>query len=270
MTNSELLRESADEVASRLSRACQVAALTGAGISAESGIPTFRSGASALWRNLRAEELATPEAFARDPALVTDWYRMRLQIVEQARPNPGHIALAQIERHLAARGAEFTLVTQNVDGLHAEGGSESIVELHGSIRTWRCTACAHEQSLDQLGRTAELGGAAQHGRLPEDKDRLFHCSCGAVLRPGVVWFGESLPFGAWERAERAATAAEVFIVAGTSAAVYPAAGLVGVAKHAGAYVVEINPEATGATSICDLSVRAPSGEFLPLVADRIM
>jgi len=259
MTERERLSAAADEVASRLSHARRAAALTGAGISAESGIPTFRSGASALWRNFRAEELATPEAFARDPELVTDWYRMRLRTVRQARPNPGHIALAQIERRLMAHGAEFTLVTQNVDGLHAEGGSENIVELHGSIRTWRCVACRKE-----------LSGSDLDGRADDESQRLLHCSCSSLLRPGVVWFGEALPSDAWERAERAATAAEVFIVAGTSAAVYPAAGLVAAAKHAGAFVVEINPEATGATAICDLSVRALSGEFLPLVADRLL
>jgi NAD-dependent deacetylase len=239
----------ADQVALLLSQARNAAALTGAGMSAESGIPTFRSGATALWRNHRAEDLATPEAFARDPALVTEWYRMRLQMVQAARPNPGHIALAEIERSFAARGADFNLVTQNVDGLHAEAGSRDVVELHGSIRIWRCVACGQQQSMN---------------------DQPSLCPCGSLLRPGVVWFGEALPPTTWERAERAASASSVFIVAGTSAAVYPAAGLIAMAKHVGAFVVEINPEATDATAICDMSVRARSGEFLPLVFARLL
>jgi NAD-dependent deacetylase len=252
------LAAAADEVALRVSRARRVAALTGAGISAESGIPTFRSGATALWRSYRAEELATPEAFARDPSLVTEWYLMRLKMVLGARPNAGHVALAQIERRLEARGAGFSLVTQNVDGLHGEGGSQDLVELHGSIRTWRCVACGQEQ------RAADL-----YGRLADEKHLPFRCSCGSMLRPGVVWFGETLPPHAWERAESAASAADVFIVAGTSAAVYPAASLVAIAKHSGAFVVEINPEATGATTLCDMAVRSPSGEFLPLICERL-
>ena len=244
------LGTAAGDLARRLARACQAAVLTGAGISAESGIPTFRSGSNPLWRNYRPEELATPEAFARDPELVTEWYRMRLRMVLDARPNPGHLALAQIEQSYAARGADFSLLTQNVDGLHVEGGSRNVVELHGSIRVWRCAACAKETpNLDAI--------------------RPIVCSCGSMMRPGVVWFGEALPHIAWERAERAASAAEVFIVAGTSAAVYPAAGLVAIAKRAGAFVVEVNPETTEATSLCDLAVRAPSGAFLPLVADLL-
>jgi NAD-dependent SIR2 family protein deacetylase len=277
-----MLHAASVEVGLRLSRARRAAALTGAGISAESGIPTFRSGATALWRNYRAEELATPEAFARDPSLVTEWYLMRLQMVRDARPNAGHLALAQIERFLAARGAGFSLLTQNVDGLHGEGGSQNVVELHGNIRTWRCVACGKEQLLDKLCGTNLLRdcggadfvedrcGADLYGRPTNERLLPLHCSCGSMLRPGVVWFGETLPPNTWERAERAASEADVFIVAGTSAAVYPAAGLVAIAKHAGAFVVEINPEATGATRLCDIAVRSPSGEFLPLVCDRLL
>jgi len=232
--------------------------LTGAGISAESGIPTFRSGATALWRGYRPEDLATPEAFAREPELVTRWYRMRLQMVLEAHPNPGHVALARIERSFGKRDAAFCLLTQNVDGLHVEGGSQNVVELHGSIRTWRCVGCAREVSIS--------GGPA---RPKFDADRPIVCSCSTLMRPGVVWFGEMLPQVAWERAEHVASAAEVFIVAGTSAAVYPAAGLVSIAKRAGAFVVEVNPESTEATPLCDLSVRAPSGVFLPLVWEQM-
>ena len=256
--NLEPLRAAAEEVADRVSCARRAAALTGAGISAESGIPTFRSASTALWRNYRPEDLATPDAFARDPELVTEWYMMRLQMVLAARPNPGHVALAKIEQSFRARGADFNLLTQNVDGLHVEAGTRNVVELHGSIRIWRCVACAMELTAAACltQRENEVGGA-------------IRCNCGAPMRPGVVWFGEVLPRDAWERAERDALAAEIFVVAGTSAAVYPAAGLVDIAMRSGAFIVEVNPESTDATPICDLSVRAPSGTFLPLVWERM-
>ena len=246
--------EAARIIAERLSRAHRASALTGAGISAESGIPTFRSGATALWRDHRPEDLATPEAFARDPELVTQWYRMRLQMVMDARPNSGHIALAKIEASFSARGAEFDVLTQNVDGLHLEGGSLNLVELHGSIRLWRCVACENNVRFDLELARRKTGG-----------ETVLRCACGSLMRPGVVWFGEPMPAVAWERACAAASAAEIFIVAGTSAAVYPAASLVLFAKRAGAFVVEVNPESTDATPLCDLSVRATSGAFLPLV-----
>jgi NAD-dependent deacetylase len=252
------LAGAADDLAARLSRARRAAVLTGAGISAESGIPTFRSGPTALWRDRRPEDLATPDAFARDPALVTEWYLMRVKMVLDARPNPGHVALAHIERNFHARRAEFSVLTQNVDGLHAAGGSRNVIELHGSIRTWRCVGCEQELPITDAAAQSE-----SEARKP------MRCPCGALLRPGVVWFGEALPRYAWARAEHAASAAEVFIVAGTSAAVHPAAALVAVAKHAGAFVVEVNPEATEATPLCDLFVRAPSGAFLPMVSERM-
>jgi NAD-dependent deacetylase len=256
-SNEERLRTAADVLGRRLLNVRRAVALTGAGISAESGIPTFRSAANALWGEYRPEELATPEAFARDPALVTEWYLMRLGLLAAAQPNPGHLALARIQNSFAARGASFDLLTQNVDGLHGEAGSHDVVELHGSIRIWRCVSCAGERLVapDRAGTEPQLLGP-------------LRCQCGSILRPGVVWFGETLPQAAWQRAERASAEAEVFIVAGTSAAVYPAAALIGVAKRAGAYVAEINLEATEATSLCDLSVRAPSGAFLPLVAEK--
>jgi len=241
-------------LAARLSRARRAAVLTGAGISAESGIPTFRSGANALWRDRKPEDLATPEAFARDPGLVTGWYLMRLRMLLDALPNPGHTALAEIERRFVERRAFFSVITQIVDGLHHAGGSSDVVELHGSIRHWRCVACARERQLtaDFVRSESERGGPIE-------------CGCGALMRPGVVWFGEALPTHAWALADAVASRAEVFIVAGTSAAVYPAAGLVAIAKRAGAFVVEVNPEATEATALCDLVVRARSGEFLPLI-----
>jgi NAD-dependent deacetylase len=216
-------------------------------MSAESGIPTFRSGAGALWRDYRPEQLATPEAFANDPALVWEWYRGRIDALEAAAPNAGHVALVRI----AAAVPAFSVITQNVDGLHAIAGSADVIELHGNIRRTQCTGCGAVDDYRRSDRAVPL------------------CSCGAMLRPGVVWFGEPLPSIAMERAHKAAARADVFFVLGTSAVVYPAAGFVDVAKEAGAFVVEVNPERTDASARCDLSVRAKTGEFLPLVADAL-
>jgi NAD-dependent deacetylase len=231
----------ARELGHRLTSAVSVVVLTGAGMSAESGLPTFRGGSGALWNDQRPEDLATPQAFDRDPKLVSTWYRERRVRAAAARPNAGHRALERLAKSLGS----FTIVTQNVDGLHAEAGSADVVELHGSIRWSRCIACGDRKrgSLD--------------GPLPD------LCACGGLMRPDVVWFGEALSPPVWERAEGSAREASVFIVAGTSAAVYPAAGLVHIAKHAGAFVAEVNPEPTEASAICDLVVRAPVGAFFP-------
>ena len=234
----------AEALAQQLRRASAAAALTGAGVSAESGLPTFRSGTGALWRNRDPMTLATPQAFERDPVLVWEWYRERLRKHRDAKPNAGHLALVDI----AQKVPEFALVTQNVDGLHAQAGSRDVIELHGCLRQSRCSRCGTIVAT------------------PLDGDLPPRCACGGSLRPNVVWFGENLPPGAFERALEAVTRADVFIVAGTSAIVHPAAGLVDVARRSGAFVAEVNPEETPATSICDLSVRAASGVFLPLVA----
>ncbi len=231
-------------LASRLRDARAVTVLSGAGMSAESGIPTFRSGVDALWRGRRPETLATPNAFAHDPLLVWRWYGERLAHLRACRPNPGHTALVRI----AALVPHLTIVTQNVDGLHRAAGSTRVIELHGDIRRARCTACG-------MRRTDHVD-AAIAGTIPR-------CVCGAMLRPDVVWFGEMLPDGAIEEASAAAAGADVFFVAGTSAVVYPAAGLVPIAREAGAFVVEVNPEPTDASSLCDLIVRTPAGVLLP-------
>ena len=221
-----------------------MAVLTGAGISAESGIPTFRS-AGGLWKQFRPEELATPQAFARDPLLVWEWYQWRRELISRAEPNAGHLALAALER----RKEIFTLITQNVDGLHDRAGSKQILKIHGDIWTLRCTACPKEwRDLKPV-----------FPALPPK------CECGAMARPGVVWFGESLPARVWEEAERAAASAEVFLVAGTSAVVYPAAGLVPLAKSAGAKVIELNTEETPASAIADAALRGRSAEILPML-----
>jgi len=225
-----------------LREASSVAVLTGAGISAESGIPTFR-GAGGLWRQSRAEELATPQAFARDPRLVWEWYDWRRGLIAQAEPNPGHRALAELE----SRIPRFTLITQNVDGLHDRAGSRNLLKVHGDIWEVRCQACGRQRRDDRVP-------------LPELPPR---CECGGIERPGVVWFGEPLPSDVWDRAERAARQAQVFIVAGTSAVVYPAAGLAPLARAAGAKLIEVNLEETPFSEEVDCSLRGRAGELLP-------
>jgi len=218
-----------------------LAVLTGAGISAESGIPTFR-GAGGLWKEYKPEDLATPEAFARDPRLVWEWYDWRRGLIAKAAPNAAHRALVTLER-LKPR---FTLITQNVDGLHDLAGSGKILKLHGDIWRMRCTECG----ANFPNRRVPLG------KLPP------HCACGGLARPGVVWFGEPLPEGMMQEAEHAASAAQVFLAIGTSATVYPAAGLIPFAKKAGAKVIEINPE-PGARDLADCVLEGPAGEWLP-------
>ena len=221
-----------------------VAVLTGAGISAESGIPTFR-GAGGLWRKYSPQELATPEAFARDPKLVWEWYDWRRGLIARAAPNAGHRALAELE----SRKSPFTLITQNVDGLHDLAGSKNPAKLHGDIWTVRCTACGREEHNRQVPLP----------NLPPE------CSCGAMLRPGVVWFGEGLPEPVWRRAMDAARGAEIFLLVGTSAIVYPAAGLVEVAREAGAHIVILNLEPTPLDGLADTVFNARAGEILPLL-----
>jgi len=219
-----------------------VAVLTGAGISAESGVPTFR-GAGGLWKEHKPEELATAEAFDRDPRLVWEWYDWRRGLIAKAAPNPGHKALVKLE----IRKPRFTLITQNVDGLHDLAGSGKILKLHGDIWRMRCTDC---------------GANFPNRRVPLPKIPP-HCACGGMARPGVVWFGEPLPDGMIKEAEHAAAAAQVFLVVGTSAMVHPAASLIPYAKQAGAKVVEINIEPTHATKMVDIALQGPSGELLP-------
>ena len=225
-----------------LASASRIAALTGAGISAESGIPTFR-GAGGLWRRYKAENLATPDAFARDPKLIWEWYNWRREVIAGLEPNAGHRALAKIEEG----SREFTLITQNVDGLHDRAGSRNILKVHGDIWMIRCTACSAERTdlRTPLGSIPPL------------------CSCGGLERPGVVWFGEALPERLWASAQRAAVDADVLLVVGTSAVVYPAAGLVNLAKSTNAKVVEINIEETPISGLVDYSLRAPAAEVLP-------
>ena len=208
----------------------RVVALTGAGVSAESGIPTFR-GPGGLWERFRPEDLATPEAFARDPRRVWAWYKWRLGIVLSARPNPAHLALAELER----MGLLEAVITQNVDGLHQEAGSKRVVELHGSLRRARCTRCGLRISLEAV-----------------PSEDLPKCpSCGGLLRPDVVWFGEPLPSDAWEEAVRLA------------------ATLPFLAKERGAAVVEVNVNQTPITEIAVVSLRGRASEVLPLLVSEV-
>jgi NAD-dependent deacetylase len=218
-----------------------IAVLTGAGVSAESGIPTFRSNGG-FWQQHRFEDLATPQAFLRDPKFVWTWYEERRRGIAEARPNAGHVALASLERQTPV----FTLITQNVDGLHDLAGSKSVIRLHGDIWTLRCVRCRREEV-----NRAELTS------LPP------YCACGGMLRPGVVWFGESLPEGAMERAAAVVGAADLLIVAGTSAQVYPAAGLIPLAIGNGATVIEINPAETEFSGDVTFALRGTSAEILP-------
>ena len=219
-----------------------IAVLTGAGISAESGVPTFR-GTGGLWRNFRPEDLATREAFRRDPKLVWEWYNWRRELIHKAQPNVGHQALAQLE----ARKGQFKLITQNVDGLHDLAGHRRPLKIHGDIWEIRCTKCARIWTDRAVP-------------LPEIPPR---CACGGMARPGVVWFGEGLPQGVWREAEKAVESAQLFLVVGTSAVVYPAANLIPLALSQKVKVVEINPDETPFSDEVDCTLRGPAGKILP-------
>ena len=244
-----------DWLAQHLRSAGTVTALTGAGISAESGVPTFR-GADGLWRNYSASDLATPEAFARDPRLVWAWYRWRQGIVGRAQPNAGHVALARLQSRLQG----FRLITQNVDGLHQRAGSLDVIEVHGNIWRARCArGCGFR--ADQTGIAPEAGASGD--------DRLPLCPCGALLRPDIVWFGEALGEDQLELAVRSARACAVFLAVGTSALVYPAAALPLMAGRAGAVVVEVNLEATPLTPHAGLVLRDSASDVLPALESRL-
>lgn len=232
----------------RLKSAKTVAILTGAGISAESGVPTFR-GEEGLWKKFRPEELANFDAFMRNPKLVWEWYNYRKKIVSEVEPNPGHYALAKMEEMYD----NFHLITQNIDNLHRRAGSKRIYELHGNIMRNRCVDC--NKQVEEISF--------------QDPEELQHCECGGLIRPDVVWFGEALPQQILMNSFMVAGDSEVFFSIGTSAVVQPAASLPIEAKNAGAYVVEINTEPTVISSFVDESILGKSGEILPQLMDKI-
>ncbi|MCS6907524.1 MAG: NAD-dependent deacylase [Anaerolineales bacterium] len=226
-----------------LRQAQRIAALTGAGVSQESGLRTFREAQDGLWAQYRPEDLATPQAFQRNPKLVWDWYAWRRERVYQAKPNPAHYALAELARLVP----HFTLITQNVDGLHQAAGSPNVIELHGNIRRVRCSVCG--QVYTQWEQHAE--------EVPRCR------SCNGLLRPDVVWFGENLPPAELEAAFEAARTCELFFSIGTSGVVQPAASLAYLARREGARIVEINAEATPLTPFADFAFQGKAGVILP-------
>jgi NAD-dependent deacetylase len=243
------LETSIQAVVAALQTARHVCVLTGAGVSAESGVPTFRDAQTGLWARFRPEELATPEAFAQDPQRIWDWYEWRRELVRQAEPNPGHFALARLARGLP----QLTLVTQNVDGLHQRAGSEHVIEYHGSLLRDRCSV----EGIVAPRSPMSVTGLPECGR------------CGELLRPDVVWFGEAIPRSALLQADAAAGHCDVFIAVGTAGAVYPAAGLAERARNAGATLIEVNPASTDLSSQVDLALRGPSGVVLAEIEKRL-
>jgi NAD-dependent deacetylase len=238
------LPELIERAAAHLRPARHVCVLTGAGISAESGIPTFRDAQEGLWAQYSPLDLATPEGFARDPELVWRWYEWRREMIRGAQPNPGHTALAQ----LAKRAPRLTLVTQNVDGLHQRAGSPAVLEYHGNILRDRCTAEQVVTERSEDSRAAALPRCA---------------SCGALLRPDVVWFGEMIPRHALVAADAAAADCDAFLSIGTSSLVYPAAGLAESALRRGVPVIEVNPNPTDLSAHADVVLTGPAGMVLP-------
>jgi len=231
-----------------LARAELVVAFTGAGISAESGVPTFR-GVDGIWKKMRPEELASMDGFLANPSLVWEWYQHRRTIVHAVQPNAGHQALVDMENIFP----QVTIVTQNIDNLHRRAGSNRVIELHGNIERNYCLQC----------------GARYGEELAVRPDSAPTCSrCGGLVRPDVVWFGEMLPEDAWEEAMHACEAADILISIGTSSVVYPAASLPMAAKRSGSFLLEVNPEPTPLTPSVDEYLPGPAGTVLPLLVDR--
>ncbi|NLW34638.1 MAG: NAD-dependent deacylase [Syntrophorhabdus aromaticivorans] len=233
-----------NQVTDRLASTKFLLVITGAGISAESGIPTFR-GNEGLWKNYRAEDLATPHAFARDPETVWEWHDWRRGIIGRAEPNAGHLAIKELEELFD----NFLLITQNVDGLHGRTGIRNMVEIHGNLWRVRCT---------REGKTSMLMDVPLKSVPPK-------CECGAVLRPDVVWFGESIPSLALEKAFRVIEQCDTLIVVGTSGVVYPVASFPETVKNNGGFVIEVNVEPTPISAVADASLYGNSGDILPML-----
>jgi NAD-dependent deacetylase len=239
-----------DRLAARLRRAARVTILTGAGVSAASGVPTFR-GSGGLWRQFRAEELATPEAFSRDPVLVWEWYAWRREVIASCRPNAAHDVIARWSRGFA----RCTVITQNVDDLHVQAGTANLIRVHGSLWELSCwQGCGTPPWRDEAVPLTPLPPSCP--------------ACGGLARPAVVWFGESLPRRELDAAVVACDC-DLFLTVGTSAIVYPAAGLVHEARRRGAFTAEINLEATAASSEVDVAIHGPADQLLSVIAARL-
>jgi len=242
------MMELAPELIEALRRAEKVLISTGAGVSAESGLPTFRDPQQGLWAKYRPQDMATPEAFARDPETVWRWYQWRRRVHADVVPNPAHRAIAAIQDHLPAS----ILVTQNVVRVHELAGSPSVIHLHGSVFRNKCADCSTPMP-----------------EVSHDVERPPRCAaCGGLCRPDVVWFGEGLPQAEWRAAAEAAEAAEIVLLVGTSATVYPAAELPVIAKRAGALIVQVNPAPTPADRIAH-NLRGPAGVVLPRLVEEV-
>lgn len=246
--------ESIQQTADLIKKSTIIAVLTGAGVSKESGVPTFRDAMEGLWAQYDPQQLATPQAFQKNPKLVWDWYTWRREMVSKAKPNPGHVALAQIEAKFPAT----TIITQNVDDLHEQAGSQNIIHLHGNIAQSKCyDDCQGTPTIIDL-----------NSFIWDRDDGPPPCPhCGAQVRPDVVWFGESLPLHHLERAAKLSISCDVMLVVGTSGLVSPAADLPVHAKREGAKIVEVNPDDTPLSSIADIRLRGPSGIMLPRVVE---
>ena len=249
MTNSSTTADALDLIRARLSEARRVFVLTGAGVSAESGVPTFRGGGgAAVWKGMPFYEISSAGMVERDLPEVWNWFDYRRGVLESLRPNPAHATLARWQDKFD----EFTLATQNIDGLHQTAGSRDVLEIHGNIWTARCLSCHARSDLREFD--ANMRPPTCH-------------TCGEPMRPDVVLFGEMIPGAIFQRATMRAAQADLCFVIGTSALVYPAAGLPEVAKRAGAFLVEVNPETTPLTSLCDVSLQVSAGEILPRLDD---
>ena len=249
-------RETIQKAAAAINRAEHIAILTGAGVSKESGVPTFRDAQTGLWAQYDPQQLATPQAFQRNPKLVWDWYEFRRSTVRAAKPNPGHIALATLQE----RYPQTTLITQNVDDLHEQAGSRDVIHLHGRIAQNKCfDNCQGMPTLIDLATIDQ--------RTDDVPPRCPYC--GAYVRPDVVWFGEMLPSDQLQRAMEASTTCDLMVVVGTSGLVHPAASLPIYAYQSGAALIEINPDRTPLSDTAMLRLEGPSGEVLPQLIEAL-
>lgn len=259
----KLLDHVDDELATLARDARHVAVLSGAGISAESGVPTFREVQTGLWERFSAEDLATPGAFEEGPALVWTWYRWRQSLVQAVEPNPGHLALARWQKQLTETGGGLSISTQNVDDLHERAGAEVLAHLHGNIAAHRCTDCGASVQLPAPGYDGFEAPPEAEG-----PPACEHCATG-LIRPDIVWFGEALPMDAFEATMAAIRAADLVVVVGTSGIVQPAAGLPLLALERGTPLVEVNPQETELSETMDFVLRGPSGQMLPTLLETI-